>query len=248
MTRLEIQTQALAILQANLSGVDGGGVWGQTEILRYLTDSEMKLFVMIAAAHENFFRTTTTLSEVAGTATINLPTNTYRLLRLERIVGFQSSTTNPIPLIPVDRNDGAIDFARGARYPFNYDGTTSYPQYYQMHGQKQIELMPTPSLSATDSLRLSYIARPAAMAGDTHVPFQITAGTGGAGTDNLVEFHDILVLAVVEKCFLKEESYAQADRYKALRLEREAELMKYLTSTQVQVTRGINVSHSEWDW
>ncbi len=248
MTRLEIQTQVLSVIQANLSGVDGGGVWGQTEILQYLRDSEMKLFVMVAAAHENFFRTTSTLSEVAGTALISLPTNTYRLLRLERIVGGQASSTNPIPLIPVDRNDSSIDFARGARYPFNYDGTASYPHYYQMHGQKQIELMPTPNLSATDSLRISYIARPAAMAGDTHVPFQITAGTGGAGNDNLAEFHDILVLSVIEKCFLKEESYAQADRYKALRLEREAELMKYLSSTQVQATRGMNVSPHEWDW
>lgn len=248
MTRLEIQTYALNMLQANVSGVDGAGIWSATELQQYIRDAELDLFLIVAATHENFFRTSSTLSEVAGTALISLPTNTYRLLRLERLIGLGASSTNPAPMIPVDRNDSSIELAKGRRYPFDNDGTGVYPMYYQMHGQKQIELLPTPSISATDSLKVIYVYRPAAMTADSHVPFQSSAGTGGAGTDNLSEFHDIIALSVVEKCMVKEESFAQSDRIRALRMEREAKLRQYLTSTQTQATRGMHVSSCEYDW
>lgn len=247
MTRLEIQTYALNMLQANASGA-GAGIWTAAEIQQYIRDFELKTFLMIAGKHENFFRTTTTLSEVSGTATINLPTNLFRVLRIDRISGGQTSATSPAPLVPIDRNDGAIDNARGSQYPIDLNGTGLYPMYYQLHGQKIIELLPTPAISVTNSLNLIYVYRPAAMASDSDTPFQASAGAAAAGTDNLLEFHDIIALGVVERCFLKEESYAQYDRIKALRQEREAELVKFLTQMQTQAPRGINVSQREWEW
>lgn len=247
MTRLEIQTYVLNMLQANASGA-GAGVWTASEIQQYIRDGELKLFVLVADKNENFFSTSTTLSEVAGVATINLPTNLYRILYLERVFGNGATSADPQFIQPVDRNVSSISMARGSGWPYSSVTDTSYPSYYMMQGQKTIELLPAPTSSSTDSLRLSYIARPAAMAGDTHVPFQITAGVGGAGTDNLTEFHDIIALYAIEKCLLKEEAYPQMDRISGMRRERERELTDYLNRMQVQAPRGINVTPDEWSW
>lgn len=247
MTRLELQTYALNMLQANASGA-GAGIWSASEIQQYLRDGELKLFVMVADKNENFFSTSTTLSEVAGTAAISLPTNLYRLLYVERIVGNGASTTSPQFVQPIDRNTTQIAMARGMNWPYVTQTNNPYPCYYMMHGQKTIEMMPAPTSSNTDSLRISYIARPAAMSADSDVPFQITAGTGGSGKDNLSEFHDIIALYAVEKCLLKEEAYPQMDRITGMRRERERELTDYLNRMQVQAPRGIHVTPDEWSW
>ena len=247
MTRLELQNYALNMLQANASGA-GAGIWSASEIQQYIRDGELKLFVLIADKNENFFSTSTTVSEVANTAAINLPTNLYRIQYVERIVGNGASTTAPQFVSPVDRNTTAISMARGANWPLVTTTDSPYPCFYMMHGQKTIEMVPAPTSSNTNSLRVSYIARPAAMAADTDVPFQITAGVGGAGTDNLVEFHDIIALYAVEKCLLKEESYPQMDLITGMRRERERELVDYLNRMQVQAPRGIHVTPDEWSW
>lgn len=247
MTRLELQNYALNMLQANASGA-GAGIWSAAEIQQYLRDGELKMFTIVADKLENFFSTSTTLSEVAGTALVSLPTNLYRLMYVERIVGNGATTTNPQFIQPIDRNTTQMSMARSASWPFITTSDAPFPCYYMMHGQKQIELYPTPTSSNTNSLRVSYIARPAAMSADSDVPFQITAGVGGSGTDNLTEFHDILALYAVEKCLLKEEAYPQMDRITGMRKERERELVEYLNRMQVQAPRGIHVTPDEWSW
>ena len=247
MTRLEMQTAVFDLLQSNSSGA-GAGVWTPSEVQQYIRDYELKLFVMIAGVHENFFRTTTTLSEVAGTATVDLPTNNYRILELERISGAGSSAVNPIPMVAISRTSDARDHARGTVLPIDSSGSRAYPVHFLTHGQKQIELVPVPSVSVTNSLKLGYVYRPAAMTADSHVPFQLSAGTGGTGTDNLAEFHDIIVLGAAEKAMLKEEGYPQMDRIQSMRREREAELVRYLKSMQVQGPRYIGAAEREFFW
>lgn len=247
MTFTQLRAYLTNFLQANASGA-GAGIWTQTEMDQYLRDGELKMFLRVANKHENFFKTSTTLSEVANTSTINLPTNTYRLLKLERIVGFNASSVNPIAMNPIDRNVSSETVARSWDYLLVNGGQAQYPMNFQMHGQKQIELFPTPSTSATDSLKLTYVYRPASMSSGSDTPFQISAGAASAGTDNLEEFHDLIALYALEACLLKEEGYAQMDRITAKRREREAEMDAFLRQMQTQATRGPNITPDEWDW
>lgn len=242
-----MQNYVLGFLQANASGA-GAGVWTASEIQQYIRDSELKLFTLIADKHEMFFSTSSTLSETSGTNTISLPTNLYRIIYLERLIGNMATSTSPIFMQPVDRNMTSIGLARGSSWPNVLTQNQPYPMYYMLHGQRQIELMPTPAVTVSNSLKVTYIFRPAAMASDSDVPFQATAGAGGAGTDNISEFHDIIPLYVLEKCLLKEESYPQMDRITSMRVERERNLTDFLSRMQVQAPRGIHVTPDEWEW
>jgi len=247
MTRLEMQTYILNFLQANASGA-GAGIWSASQIHQYIRDGELKMFAIVADKHENFFSTSTTLSEAANVGLVDLPTNLYRVLYIERIVGDGASSTNPVEMHPIDANVTQIRMARGMSWPFTGQTNSPYPSYYMMHGQKQIELFPAPTQANTNSLRLWYVFRPAAMAADSDVPFQASAGTGGAGKDSLSEFHEIIPLYALEKCLLGEESYPQMDRVTAMRRERERELVEYLNKMQIQAPRGIHVTADEWSW
>lgn len=247
MTRLEMQNYVLNFLQVNASGA-GAGNWSASQIQQFIRDAELKVFAIVADKHENFFSLSTTLSETANAGTVDLPTNLYRVLYIERIVGNGATTTNPVQMHPIDSNVTQIRMARGMNWPFVDTANSPYPSYYMMHGQKQIELFPAPTQSNSNSLRLWYVFRPAAMASDSDVPFQATAGAGGSGKDNLSEFHDIIPMYALEKCLLMEESYPQMDRVTGMRRERERELVDYLNKMQVQAPRGIHVTADEWSW
>lgn len=243
MTLLEQETYVFDFLQSNPSGA-GVGDWTKAEVDRYLRAAELDLFTAIVDKHEYFFTTTTTLNEVGGAATINLPTNCYKVLKIERLIGLGTSSAFPSELEKVDRNRWAIDEARGwNRFPIS--GMVDYPMHYFMHGQKIIELVPAPANSSTGSLRLTYVYRPAAMSAPTDVPFQISAGSGGAGLDNLEEYHEILPLKALEKCLVKEESFAQADRIRGERMKREGDLIRFLTEMSESRSRRITVTDDE---
>lgn len=247
MTRLQLETRAFDFLQSAASGA-GVGIVGQAEMRENLREGELKMFEMVANKHKDFFSTTAQLTETENVSTIDLPTNLYRILYLQRIAGNNASTNNPLFMQVVDHNVTSMSLARGGDWPFYRVGSTSFPMYYRMIGQKQIELIPPPLATTANALLLTYVYRPAQMAADADVPFQSTAGAGGSGKDNLSEFHDIIWMCAVEKALLKEESFAQMDRMIALRREREREMMDYLSQTQTHQPRYINVSPDEFDW
>jgi hypothetical protein len=226
------------------------GPWSVAEMDRYAQDAHMKMFGMVADTFEHFFAVTANLSEVTGVDLIQLPTDLYRILSVERIGGLQSTAQYPMFLTKIERTQNDINGWRGNPYLYSLIQTMAYPMAYYAIGQKQIRLIPIPGASSTNSLRLSYIYRPTPLVGDTDVPFQQTAGTGGAGTDNLVEFHDILPLYMIEKCLLTpgEENPGLAGEVRSMRLERENELKTYLSRINLQAPRTMDVTDGVTDY
>lgn len=245
MTLTQIENYVLNFLQADFTN----GNWTQAEVDQYIRDHELAMAAMVAEKNENFFKTSSLVSEVASTATVSLPTNVFRVLKVERVVGAGATSTNPLPLRKINRNIDEETVARGGAWPYGVaiNSATAYPAYYSQHGQKQLELYPVPSQSNANSLLVTYIYRPASMLSGTHVPFQETAGTGGAGKDNLEEFHDILGKYAIEMCLVKEEAYPQADRIRQERLMREQQLVTYLSRMNVQEPRMVRQTQSVWD-
>lgn len=242
MTLAEIEQYVLDFLQFDYAN----GNWTQAEIQRYIRDEELRMFVHIVSKDEDFFLTTGTLSEVAGQALYVLPTNFYKGLRVERIQGALATPQTPVPMNVVDKNAVSVQRSRGAWWPSLTPGTSVTPMHYMFHGQSQLELFPPPATAITNSILVTYAARPIGMFAPTDVPFQIVAGAGGPGKDDLREWHDIIALGACEKALLHEEAYPQADRVKALRMERLAELTNYLAQINVQSTRFVNVTDPTW--
>lgn len=242
----EIRNYGFDFLKTNAAQ----GPWTAEEFNRYIHDGHMKMFGLVADTFEHFFAVQTTLSETTGVDTIDLPTDLYRILSLERVKGIQATPTSPTFLIKVDRTPSDISGWRGYPYLFATYTTSAYPMAYYAIGQKQIRLLPIPGTTTPDSLRLTYVFRPVQLSSDTDVPFQQTAGTGGAGKDSLVEFHDIIPLYAVEKCLLTpgEENPALAGEVRNLRLERENELKTYLSKINLQTPRAIEVTQAVWDY
>lgn len=245
MTFADLRNYVFDFLMANPSAA-GAGIWSQAEVEQYIRDGELKMFCAIADKHDHFCITSTTLSEVAN-QTIDTPENCYRIIWLERIAGAGASTQRPFFMQVVDKNFSSVDQARGYWWPYMAGVPTTMPVYYMNHGQKKIELYPTPQISTANSLRLTYIYRPAEMVNDGDRPFQEANGPGGLGRDNLAEFHDIIAKYAIEACLLKEEMYPLADRVKAERLEREGELKNYLGTVNVQMPKFVHQTEDVWE-
>jgi len=243
MTLADLENWVLRFLQTTYDT----GNWTQPEIQQYIRDEELRLFVHIVGKDEDFFQTTATLSEVANQQRYTLPTNFYKGLRLERIAGGLASPTTPIVMNPVDRNVDSITLARSVYWPFIGGGTMSFPMNYQLIGQNSLDLYPIPASSLTNSLKLTYAARPAGMVNITDVPFQIANGPGGAGKDDLQEWHDIIAMGATQRALEHEEAYAQADRMGARYAARLGELSAYLAQINVQAPRYVRVTEDTWN-
>ena len=242
MTLAQIEQWVLNFLQTDYAT----GNWSQQEIQQYIRDEELRLFVHIVGKDEDFFQSTATISEVASQRRYSLPTNFYKGLRVERIAGGLSSPSTPIIMNPVDRNADSETLARGAYWPFIGGGTMPFPMNYQLIGQNSIDLYPTPSGSIANSILVTYAARPTGMVASTDVPFQLSAGPGGAGKDDLREWHDIIAMGTTQRALEHEEAYAQADRMGARYAARLAELTNYLAQINVQAPRYIRVTEDTW--
>lgn len=242
MTQAEIEQWVLNFLQTTYAD----GNWTQQEIQQYIRDEELRLFVHIVGKDEDFFQTTATLSEVANQQRYTLPTNFYKGLRVERIAGGNASPATPIIMNPVDRNADSETLARGAYWPFIGGGTMPFPMNYQLIGQNSLDLYPMPSSTIASSIKVTYAARPIGMTQPTDVPFQITAGPGGAGKDDLREWHDIIAMGATQRALEHEEAYPQADRMGSRYAARLAELSKYLAQINVQAPRYVRVTEDTW--
>lgn len=180
------------------------------EVDRYLNEGQNDLHSKIALRHQSFFTAEATLNEVAGAKLINLPVDTHFLLRVDR-VKTSGSVGGPLPYTMQRFRNNYRDRDQGRSF---LAGQISIPgpqeRGYVQLGQKQIEIVPAPLTSLTGSLEISYIYRPALMTDDTHVPFQKTAGTGGIGLDNLVEYHDLIYLYALIRMLNREAMGGEA--------------------------------------
>jgi hypothetical protein len=244
MTLADLKQCVLDWLQTTFAD----GPWTENEVERHLRDGELIVHSMAAEKFEDFCITSALVSEVSGTAIIDLPANVFRVVKVERVVGGLATTAAPIPLRKMSRNVTDEQLARGSRWPYGAitPGTAESPMNYYQHGQKSIELFPTPATTVTNSLKVTYIYVPDPMVDDTDVPFQEAHGPGGVGKDSITSFHDILCKYAAEMCFLKEEAYPQADRVKQERMMRQAQLMQHLSHMNVQEPRYIRNPDMGW--
>ena len=202
-----------------------------TELNRYLNQAQRRLHRRVVMEQLNFFSATTDLSEAADTATIDLPTTLYEIQFIERIAGTNASEERPIPMRRIGKsNDSFYENRVNLRYGGLSGSSNRLPLTYAVEGKARIRLMPTPKNAQTNSIRLYYTFKAADMTADTHVPFQETAGTGGSGTDDLSEFHEIIWMMAAMLVASKEED---SPRYGLLRAELDTlleELDQYVSS------------------
>jgi hypothetical protein len=241
MNLREIRDRVYNFLQAE----EDRGLWGSAEIDGYIHDAHMKVFGYVAEAMEDFCVTTTTISEVASQADYDLPTDLVRLVWARRVVGSGGTLARPWPLRRISRSAAEI-------YRSTPTGTTSasvgsISDAFYLTGQRQITLLSTPSAAVTNSIQIRYVFRPAQMTQDDHVPFQQTAGSGGAGFDNLEEYHDLLWLDAAQLALMKEESDAMAaglSRRYSMRLE---ELQNHIDRVNIHEPRFVAPASNDED-
>lgn len=217
-----------------------------SEINRYLNEGQSQLFCAIAELFEGFFRTSTTLSEVADTAEIALPNNCYRVSRLDRLKNNGGGALNlPYTMNRLADSRYSYDQSRGV-FGQIY-GLREHETGYIQHGQTQIELVPAPKSSTTDSLKLYYVYRPAEMTDDKHVPFQATAGPGSGTLHDLQEYHDLIWKWALMYALGKEQATTQFQLIDRQYQQRMDELKKYLDRMNEQEPRFVNMSEED-DW
>lgn len=197
-----------------------------TEVDRLLHTAHMRLSSFIVAQKEDFFSFQTTISEVAGQESYPLPTQFQRLIFLERLKSSGGEElVIPVPLRRVRRDQLSI-YALAEIGVWGNPG----PVAFYLRGQGTVVLVPKPTLTQTDSLRLTFTFRPAKMIAQNDMPFQLVSGPASNFSDVLEEYHDIIWMMAAEVVFGKEESSNQASHMKSLIHERLNELQQHLIS------------------
>lgn len=177
----------------------------QVEAERHLNEAQREIHNEVAAKFAGFFETSVTLSEVSGAQEINLPTNLLRIDRLQRVAGYSASLTSPQPMERVNRAHSEVTVSNTITPYVNQNATGTYYNQYYPRGQKQVVLVVPAQATRADSLRLFYTYRCADMTADANVPFQAVAGTGGAGLDNLEDWHHLIWMRAALKGMAKED-------------------------------------------
>lgn len=206
------------------------GSWSDTEFLNVLNEEHWALHAHIASLAVGAFETEDTIGETANNQTVNLPTNLYKLISLHRILGGSATADDPIEIIPIQRNVSDEAVARR----LTQEGSA---WYYRMRGQKSFKIYPKPTVTLADCMLVTYIYLPAQLSADTDVPFQETAGTGGAGLDNFQEWHDIILHSVVQRLLEKNKEFDKAAAYRVHKMERLSELARFLKPIASQEPR-----------
>lgn len=123
--------------------------WTDAEIADYLNYSQDYLEALIIQAWEDYFMKTYTFSYVASTAEYDLPFDFKIAKRVER----QGLGTIK-EIWPADLKDrGSIQISDSTTW-----GTSGGYEYYTLIGN-QIKIMPTPSASTSDAVKMWYIPR-----------------------------------------------------------------------------------------
>ena len=181
---------------------------------RHLNEAMRELHSLIAGKFEGFFETSALLNEVSGATEIALPTNLLRINRLRRLAGHGASATNPLPMHRVARsNADTVVSTTAADYGVYSAGQANHLVYYP-RGQKMIVLVIPAAANRTGSLELFYTYRPATMTADAHTPYQEVAGAGGAGLDNLEDWHHLIWMRACLKAMSKEDDMATYQMHK----------------------------------
>lgn len=223
------------------------GIASATEVKRWINEGQRKVATQIAELMEGHFKAQTNISEVADQTSYNLPSDCIRVISLERTKDPNGVALGlPYFIKKVNDDTHSIDDNRHQQ-PANA-GNKSYGDTYFQVGLTSFTLLTGSPGTATDSLRLTYIARVADMVSDDDDPFQFGSTapkTAGAGDPTFDEWHDILYLYACERVFLKEENWDQHGHTKQMRMEREHELRQFLDRANTQAPRTVVYNDDE---
>jgi hypothetical protein len=228
-------------LQTSSSGILGNpglspARSGDDELKEFVHQAHMSLFTKIANSSDRYFYKTATVNETAGVSQYDLPSDCYRVLRIERVVG----GTSPLPYVlrVFQGNAPELETLRGT-WPVSTVAPQGVESYFQ-HGLKWFELVRASTATVTGAFKVCYTARPARMTADNHVPFQSPAAVAPATAyDNLDEWHDIIAWRALESAMMKDEDTSSARVMQRCR-EREYELERFLSRANAQRPRFVN--------
>lgn len=159
-------------------------VYTAAEWLDYVNDSYMDV---VAAADWPFLEgQVTNLSVTAGTGSVALPTDVFRVTAVY-------NATDDIPLSPIP---GRADYRR---YFPNADAFLAIPLFYRL---RNTTLEVYPYAATATVLHVDTVVPPAAIATGTEPVFP-------------EQYHRILVLGALAKAHEDDENIPQADRYQA---------------------------------
>lgn len=145
----------------------------------------------VSAGGDKMFRTSSTVSTIAGTASYNLPSTLLELTAVEMVI----NGSDRVMLQPFDTIDRPYLLSASP-------GWSGAPTRYRVQGKGSyvtpgtIEFLPTPT--AVYSITIWYIPVPTALV------------TGGDSFDGVAGFEDYAVQFAVQRCAVKEENYELA--------------------------------------
>lgn len=144
--------------------------WTDEAIVEYLNNAVSRYFGEVIQNSEGLFQKRTTLSTVAGTATIALPTDFFEIVAVKKKEGDAY-----IPLVyDTGREDIDDDASNG--------GSGFYRPSYYINGTDLV-LNPVPSSTEADAFRLEYV----------HFPDQMVYGGDSLTSEVAPVFKDLII-------------------------------------------------------
>lgn len=190
MTTIQIIDMARDIIKSPLDASrtfpdDSSSFFKDSVLLNFLNRAQQEVQNRLVQTFENWFVTSTNISLSAGTESYDMPSGCLKILRMENI----ENSSNPIEIIPVSFND---------KERFSNNMTTgitaiSISLHYAIAGEK-ILLKPTTTRSVTNAIRIYYIKR------------LDDLSTGSSVSELPIEYHEILVWAILKKMAIMQES------------------------------------------
>lgn len=216
------------------------GYLNDTDVEQMIHEGHMKLFQIIAEHFEGHFKRQATISETQGQGSYAFPNaDIYKIKSLERVKD-PNGVSQAVPYFMHLVQDNIWDVQDERTTIPSQTYQNRYPDSYVLNGLESFSLLIASGSTIADSIRVTYIARPARMTATSSVPFQVgTEGTGGAGTPDFSEMHDLIYLYAVEAAFGIEGNYKQMQAVQARRVEREGEAKMYLDRSQIQQPRFV---------
>lgn len=184
--------------------------WERVVTTRALVNAEYRRLV----AEERLNVTQADVALTAGDPLASLPAD------WQETVALRAGTQTLIPVTPMQ----FIDLESGDAGIASQAGDT--PLYYRMEGPSKIRLWPTPGDSSATGLRVTYVARPAALAADSDTPSALPA-----------EWHDVLAELVVARLAASDGEMDRADAARAIADGLRGRLVRQ-TATRGGSTRG----------
>jgi hypothetical protein len=180
------RTRTLAELIADVKAEGGYNrslVFTDAVLTRWINQAICEVYEHLANKFEGHYVSEASLSTVAGQVYVNLPSDFWKLLRLDVLQS--SGVYYPMRRIALSAEDG---YANGAFFDSRY-GIYEYYGYYIR--ASRIQLVPTPT--KVDTIRCVYI------------PYSTDLSASSSTFDGINGYEDLVVQIVLRKCYQREQ-------------------------------------------